>query len=94
MLVRAVVVLGVALAMAGCASERPTSADLVPGAATGASAAAPASAIRTGTISRAEAATFVEPGKMPKKTMADRVLTAIALERVTGLKPDPSRLTP
>jgi hypothetical protein len=31
---------------------------------------------------------------MPRKTIADRVLTAIALERVTGLKPDPSRLTP
>lgn len=27
-----------------------------------------------------------------KKTMTDRVLTAIALERVTGLKPDPARL--
>jgi len=29
---------------------------------------------------------------MPKKTMSDRVLAAIALERVTGLKPDPARL--
>jgi hypothetical protein len=29
---------------------------------------------------------------LPKKTMADRVLAAIALERVTGLKPDPARL--
>jgi len=37
----------------------------------------------------AEAATH-GPGR---KTIADRVLTAIALERVTGLKPDPSRLT-
>lgn len=31
-----------------------------------------------------------DPGK---KTMASKVLTAIALERVTGRKPDPSRLT-
>ena len=28
-----------------------------------------------------------------KKTMASKVLGAIALERVTGRKPDPSRLT-
>jgi len=30
-----------------------------------------------------------DPGK---KTLASKVLTAIALERVTGRKPDPSRL--
>ncbi|HJZ32680.1 MAG TPA: hypothetical protein VKF35_16300 [Hyphomicrobiaceae bacterium] len=30
-----------------------------------------------------------DPGK---KTMASKVLSAIALERVTGRKPDPSRL--
>jgi hypothetical protein len=28
-----------------------------------------------------------------KKTMASKVLSAIALERVTGRKPDPARLT-
>jgi hypothetical protein len=28
-----------------------------------------------------------------KKTLASKVLSAIALERVTGRKPDPSRLT-
>lgn len=33
------------------------------------------------------------PGEMPRKTMSDKILAAIALERVTGLKPDPSRLT-
>jgi hypothetical protein len=33
------------------------------------------------------------PGQMPRKTMSDRVLAAMALERVTGLKPDPARLT-
>ena len=31
-------------------------------------------------------------GQMPRKTMSDKVLAAMALERVTGLKPDPSRL--
>jgi hypothetical protein len=34
-----------------------------------------------------------EPGRDPaKKTLASKVLTAIALERVTGRKPDPARL--
>jgi hypothetical protein len=28
-----------------------------------------------------------------KKTLASKVLSAIALERVTGRKPDPARLT-
>jgi hypothetical protein len=31
-------------------------------------------------------------GQMPPKTMSDKVLAAMALERVTGLKPDPARL--
>jgi hypothetical protein len=36
----------------------------------------------------------VETGRDPsKKTLASKVLGAIALERVTGRKPDPSRLT-
>ena len=30
---------------------------------------------------------------IPRKTMASKVLSAIALERVTGLKADPQRLT-
>ena len=35
-----------------------------------------------------------EAGRDPsKKTLASKVLGAIALERVTGRKPDPSRLT-
>ena len=35
-----------------------------------------------------------EPDRDPsKKTLASKVLSAIALERVTGRKPDPSRLT-
>ena len=35
----------------------------------------------------------VEPERDPsKKTMASKVLSAIALERVTGRKPDPARL--
>jgi hypothetical protein len=35
-----------------------------------------------------------EPQRDPaKQTMASKVLSAIALERVTGRKPDPARLT-
>jgi hypothetical protein len=30
--------------------------------------------------------------RMPVKTMGDRMLAAMALERVTGRKPDPGRL--
>ena len=33
----------------------------------------------------------IAPVDLPRKTMSDRVLAAIALERVTGLKPDPAR---
>ncbi len=29
--------------------------------------------------------------RLPEKTMGDRILAAMALERVTGLKPDPRR---
>ncbi len=29
--------------------------------------------------------------RLPEKTMSDRMLAAMALERVTGLKPDPAR---
>jgi hypothetical protein len=33
-----------------------------------------------------------EAGNVRKKSAADKMLTAIALERVTGRKPDPARL--
>lgn len=32
-------------------------------------------------------------GEAPRKTIASKVLAAIALERVTGRKPDPARFT-
>jgi hypothetical protein len=67
-----------ALACAGCAGE----------AQLGKGMAAPftTSALAATTPTQA-------PGEMPRKTMSDKILAAIALERVTGLKPDPSRLT-
>ena len=45
--------------------------------------------LSSGVATPAQAA---EPERDPsKKTMASKVLSAIALERVTGRKPDPSR---
>lgn len=43
-------------------------------------------------VTSALAAPAPAAGQMPRKTMSDKVLAAMALERVTGLKPDPSRL--
>ncbi len=45
-------------------------------------------------ISSASAAEAnAEAQLLAKKTMAGKVLTALALERVTGLKPDPARVS-
>ncbi len=71
-----------ALACAGCAGE----AQLSKG---GMAAPFTTSALAATTPTQATLA----PGEMPRKTMSDKILAAIALERVTGLKPDPSRLT-
>jgi hypothetical protein len=50
------------------------------------------SPLSTGLAPPAQAAE-PEPYRDPrKKTMASKVLSAIALERVTGRKPDPARL--
>lgn len=68
----------VALVCAGCAQERGT-------AVFGYQEARPFEA--------AEYDTELEQHRLPKKTLAAKVLAAIALERVTGRKPDPSRLT-
>lgn len=82
MLTRSAIVLTLASVVAGCASDAPNLANFastpsVLAIATPAATAAPAPA--------------AEPIGY-RKTMSDRVLAAIALERVTGLKPDPSRL--
>lgn len=66
-----------AFVLAGCANETPN----VAGFATTSSIAVAAPAV----------ASMPAPQPPPRKTMSDRVLTAIALERVTGLKPDPAR---
>lgn len=79
MLARSALVLSVPLALAGCANETPNLAGF-------------ASTPSIGIVQPAVAAA-APTGPTYRKTMSDRVLTAIALERVTGLKPDPSRLS-
>lgn len=71
----------VGLSVAACANDRPEVSSLSAGSMT--LAAAPM---------KVEAEPLTAPHEMPRKTMSDRVLAAIALERVTGLKPDPARL--
>lgn len=78
MLVRAAAIAVVALAVSGCANERTVGLMGLGfhGAASEASATPPAAGIPTGEM---------------KQTLGGKVLSAIALERVTGRKPDPSR---
>jgi hypothetical protein len=44
-----------------------------------------------GSIAEAQAQERFGIDRLPEKTMSDRMLAAMALERVTGLKPDPAR---
>ena len=76
---RIVVVVAFGGALAGCASENPSVSALGSTSALAVTAAPPEQA-------------GPQPGQMPRKTMSDRVLAAIAFERVTGLKTDPARL--
>jgi hypothetical protein len=69
----------VATAVAGCANDAPS-----PASFTNVAMLKPP-AVETAAMAYPE-------GQPPKKTMSDKVLAAIALERVTGLKPDPGRL--
>ncbi len=78
-----VLISSIGFALAGCANETPITSSLTP-----------VSVLSAQTERSPEAAGGLQPGQMPKKTLSDKVLTAIALERVTGMKPDPGRLTP
>lgn len=73
--------LAIGVSLTGCASETPSSFGF---ASTSALAIATPPAVRADVGMGAQDPTY-------RKTMSDRILTAIALERVTGLKPDPSR---
>jgi hypothetical protein len=75
MLVRVAAALAVALTLCGCRAD--VTAMQLGGPAYG---AGPVQAQERYSIDR-----------LPDKTMGDRILAAMALERVTGLKPDPRR---
>ena len=78
MIWRSAVLTAAALSLAGCAQDRGT-------AVFGYQETRPIDAI--------DYETEVESRQLRKKSMAAKVLAAIALERVTGRKPDPTRLT-
>lgn len=80
MVLRACVIVATALACAGCANERPAASLYYQAAGLHSDPSAPT----------AEA--DIDRGQAVKKTMGAKVLTAIALERVTGRRPDPARL--
>ena len=71
---------GLALLLAGCAN-----ATLAPSLGAGDALTGPTSSISLSSGS--------ETSEAPRKTIASKVLAAIALERVTGRKPDPARLS-
>ena len=73
MIVRAAIVLGLALSLCGCRAD--VTAMQLGGPAYGAGPAQERYGV----------------DRLPEKTMGDRILAAIALERVTGRKPDPRR---
>ncbi|MBN9262132.1 MAG: hypothetical protein J0I57_07855 [Hyphomicrobium sp.] len=77
MIVRAGVAMALVLALAGCRSD--FAAMKLGGPGYGSVAQAHERQDRYGI------------DRLPEKTMSDRMLAAMALERVTGLKPDPSR---
>ncbi len=74
MIIRAAIVIGLALALTACANENSSS-----------------QLLETSSLTAPSTAVEITPVELPQKTLSDRVLAAIALERVTGLKPDPSR---
>jgi len=75
MIVRATVVLGLAVLLCGCRNELAGMNLGGPGYGPGA----------------AQAQERYSIDRLPEKTRSDRILTAMALERVTGRKPDPAR---
>jgi len=77
-LTRAVFTCLVSFAVTACANEVPNALQIGP----------------TGSVVGSDTSDNTIGAQLPRKTMSDKVLTAIALERVTGLKPDPARLLP
>jgi hypothetical protein len=82
-ILRVGVIAAAAWTCAGCANERPETSFYYQAGLHPSSAEPP-------TDADIEAA--IESRQAAKKTMGAKVLTAIALERVTGRRPDPARL--
>ena len=78
-ILRAVIALGLSGSLVACSNDRSMLASF---------AASPL--IMPAAASGATAS--INSNGMPKKTMSDKVLAAMALERVTGMKADPDRL--
>ncbi len=85
MLVRAAIVAAIATSLAGCANERAAEPMALGfhGAATESAPSPPP---------RRRAISIPRPTGGVRQTLGGKVLSAIAFERVTGLKADPSRL--
>jgi outer membrane murein-binding lipoprotein Lpp len=83
-LVRAGFIVAAGLTCAGCANERPETSLYYQAASLHAAPSAP--------TTEADVEAAIESGQAAKKTLGAKVLTAIALERVTGRRPDPARL--
>ena len=75
MIARATVALALAVLLSGCRNE-------LTGMNLGGPGYGPAAA---------QASERYSIDRLPEKTMSDRILAAMALERVTGRKPDPAR---
>ncbi len=76
MIMRAGIAFALVLALAGCRDDLTAMKLGGPG---------------YGTVAEAQAQERFGIDRLPEKTMGDRMLAAMALERVTGLKPDPAR---
>jgi hypothetical protein len=83
-ILRVGVIVAAGLACAACANERPETSFYYQPASLHPASSAPAS--------EADVEAAIESRHGAKKTMGAKVLTALALERVTGRRPDPARL--
>ncbi|MBL8564413.1 MAG: hypothetical protein JNM89_01710 [Hyphomicrobiaceae bacterium] len=85
MLVRTAIVVAIATSLAGCANERAAEPMALGfhGNATESTPSPPP---------RRRALSIPRPASGVRQTLGGKVLSAIAFERVTGLKADPSRL--
>lgn len=85
MTLRLISIAAVSLALAGCANDYTSAQGQKSHLGAGSAQASP----RTPTLAQAEQDADLR--RAAKQTTSSKMLSAIALERVTGRKPDPSR---